>query len=548
METIKYQTSVDNFRVKYELVIPKNDEKDYEFQSEREQFLEDYQQVLEDIEQLTNTADGVDYALAVSSGFIAAVIDWAFVGDWDFANAKAISNEEINRKIIDFAKKDNEYLEGWKKRTGGNPENASHELEHAIGFLEKKYPLPGDNDWNVKNMFVKMAKEKYGFEPPSGKKGNYEDAVRFMNQNFPKKNGNMWGIIDNGITPSSHHLDDLCHHPTIIGLICSILAQFTGKNNYFNRKGEVIPIIVSKTNDYGEFELAGNDFISKIFSGIVNWFFKASKVMQNNYEAVKAGQNWRGHLMSDLAGSKNSAGAGMGLPGTIMSTLKELSALPEIRQTDFPERIGKAYENGIGTGKNQIDLGIFNSLFEGAQSSKIDLRAEKAIGHEIKRQTIPVLINEVVVRGFYFIRHFIAEMQEKKDVSLIDMKKIIPIKNRTIVRMITISSGVFCTLDMGEAALRAALKSKGNVVEFGRNFVLRVNFVGMGRFVVAGTTDLFMGVKKNTLELSAASAEVAVTALEMIDMVEEVQNSRENLEKSLVELRESTELISSLRF
>ncbi|MCM1162015.1 MAG: hypothetical protein NC412_12430 [Roseburia sp.] len=75
METIKCQTSLDNFSVKYELCILNEGEHDYEFAEEREQFLEDYQTVINDIEKLTNTADGMDYALAVSSGFLVAVVE-----------------------------------------------------------------------------------------------------------------------------------------------------------------------------------------------------------------------------------------------------------------------------------------------------------------------------------------------------------------------------------------------------------------------------------------------------------------------------------------
>lgn len=534
METIKCQTSLDNFRVKYELCIPKEGEYDYEFAKKREQFLEDYQMVINDIGKFTNTADGMDYALAVSSGFLAAVVDWVFVGNWDFANAKAISNKEINEKIINFAKKDKEYLEKWKKRTGGNSENSSHELKYAIEFLENKYPLPGDNDWNVKDAFVDMAKE-YGFSPISGKTGKYKEAVVFMNERFARTDGALWGVEENHIGIKTHHLDDFCHHPTLVGLICSILVQFIGKANYHNSVGKIFSCPVD-VNDYGEF--VGKNPIAKMFSGIINWFIQASKTIQNR----------KGHLLSDMAGSKNSAGNGMGIPGTMMSTLKELSALPGIRETDFPEKLRKAYQNGIGNGEKQISLGAFNSLFDGSDSNKLDFRTERAVGHELKRQAVPVVLNEIIVRAFYFIRHFIKEMKEKKDVSLIDMKKLFAIHNRTLARMFTISSGVLCVMDMGEAALQAAIKSKGNSIEFSKNFVLRVNFVGMGRFVVAGTTDFFMGVKKNTLELSAASAEVAETALETIDMVEEVQGGREKLEKSLVELRESKEMISSLRF
>ena len=59
-----------------------------------------------DIDQLTNHADGVDYAIAVTCGIITGIFDALIVGEWDFENAKAISNKEMKKRVIDFEKKD----------------------------------------------------------------------------------------------------------------------------------------------------------------------------------------------------------------------------------------------------------------------------------------------------------------------------------------------------------------------------------------------------------------------------------------------------------
>lgn len=83
----------------------------------------------------------------------------------------------------------------------------------------------------------------------------------------------------------------------------------------------------------------------------------------------------------------------------------------------------RAYQNGIGTGKKQLDLGPFNSLFSGA-SGKADLRMELAVKHELERQAAPVIINELMVRGLYFVRRFIEQMREKKSVMELDWKGI----------------------------------------------------------------------------------------------------------------------------
>lgn len=422
-----------------------------------------------DIDKLTNHADGIDYAVAVTSGLITGIIDVVVVGKWDFEKAKAKSNKEINEKVMEFAKK-----EGYE----GN------RLDEAVEHLENKFKLPGDNNWNTKADFVKKAKEK-GFTPPDGKKGRYEDALKFMNEHYPKKDGS-WGVVDNFITTKTHHLDDFCHHPTLVGLICNVIVQFTGTSIYSNKIGENINIPVT-INDYGQFQ--GNNFISKFFCGIINWFFNVAKTMANA----------KGHWMSDLAGSKSSAGKGAGLPGSLMSFMKELSALPLIKDTDFAGNLQKAYQNGIGTGKKQVDLGVFNELFKGADS-KFDYRTENAIKGELKRQALPVIINEVLVRGFYFIRRFILELKKNSNLMEINWKNVIPLNNRTIVRMMTIASGTFTAVDLADAAIRSAIKNGlPNNPLFWKDFVLRVNFVGIGRFAIAVGTDVGMGIKREHL-------------------------------------------------
>ena len=491
---VKYQNSVDDFRVKYTLVIPDREVSGYQLSDEEIRFLQDLDEAYEEIERLTNKADGYDYALAVSSGIVAGIIDSVVVGEWNFKNAKKEANKEINKKIIAFVKKDPRYIpwcEGvgksakWKKR---DPER----LASAVEFLEEKYPLPGDDAWNYKGSPVSAA---------------------------------------------SHHLDDFCHHPTLVGMVCSILVQFSGMAKYHTATGDTLNIPVS-VNDYGKF--VSDKPFGKIFAGIINWFF----------EAAQAAKNQKGHLMSDMAGSKTAVKArhsGAGVPGTIMSTLKEISALPCFKDTAFAENLRKAYQNGIGEGAKQINLGVFNNLFDGA-SSKFDLRTEEAVKHELKRQALPVVINEIVVRSFYFIRRFVEQMKMKDSILDISWKELLPVNNRTIIRMMTISSGTLCLVDMGDAAIRAGLKSGGQLPVFAAQFVLRVNYVGIGRFTLAIGADLFMGAQKGRMEMAVASGEVAKTAILEKKVIVETQGVNENTDQMLLEMEDAMKELSNLKF
>ena len=65
--------------------------------------------------------------------------------------------------------------------------------------------------------------------------------------------------------------------------------------------------------------------------------------------------------------------------------------------------------------------------------------------------------------------------------------------------MITIASGTFTAIDLADAGIRAAVKSGGNMAAFLGSFILRINFVGIGRFAVACYTDIKMGIERSKL-------------------------------------------------
>ena len=124
---------------------------------------------------------------------------------------------------------------------------------------------------------------------------------------------------------------------------------------------------------------------------------------------------------------------------------------------------------------------------------KFDLRTEIGVLHEIGKQVVPVLMNESLVRSFYFIRRLSNELKRVEiksfnDFKKINVEKILPFNNRTIKRMVTVSSGTFVALDAADAAVRAGLKN-GIHPKFFVDFAVRINVVGVGRFIVACKAD-----------------------------------------------------------
>ena len=378
-----------------------------------------------EIDGLTNHSDGIDYIIAVSSGILAGIIDSFWVGKFDFENGKDWGNDKVNNFVVKMAQ-----TQGYE---GDN-------LEGAIRYLEsgKKHGNSGIRS---------------GFGAPSDSTTN-----------------ELGG-------PLQHHLRDFAHHPTPMGLMFSLLTQFTEKAYGTDTNGHFIVVNI-KDKAY-----IGKDIPQKLLFGSVFWFL---------------------HLVSDMAGSNKYHGAGTGLPGPLLSLAKELSVLPffkniHIGENTFSEWLSKLFNGTL--------LGEHNSEGKVIDKVRFDLRAELGVAHELGRQAIPVIINECIVRGFYFIRRLGMEIKEKGirelgELGRVDWDKVKPTKNRTIVRMLTIATGTFTMIDLGDAAIRGgieSMKSAGNLSMFAKEFVLRVNFVGVGRFAIAVGTDVSMGIKNDKL-------------------------------------------------
>lgn len=356
---------------------------------------------------LSSNADQLDYLVSVGSGILCGMLDILWVGEFSLERGRKISSDKVNGFVIKTAK-----ILGCE----------SNELDPSVKFLEKMFPIPSD--------------------------GNTSD-------------------FGGGL---KHHLRDFAHHPTIVGMMFSLLSQFTCKSYGTDVNGDFLVKDVPKKSR----AFIGADIPSKILYGTLIWFF---------------------HLVSDMAGSSSTVGksGGTGIPGPILSLAKELSVLP--------------FFKGIRVGDNSLSVFLFK-LFNGTlltQSDedgvslkntvlKFDLRGELGVALELGQQAIPVIANECIVRAFYFIRRLAIEMKTKHVDSMgelrkLDWNKIKPANNPTISRMITVASGVFTTLDVSEAVLT-------------QKFLVSINYIGVGRFAVAIGEDISWGFKaRNVREI-----------------------------------------------
>lgn len=325
-------------------------------------------------------------------------------------------------------------------------------------FFVGKFSLELANEWGCDktNKFVMSVASLKGY-----KGDELSGAIAFMERKFPIAADSKTADFGGGL---QHHLRDFSHHFSLCGLMCSIFTQFSSKVIGTDTNGKLLIVDLDDKN------LIGKNFAEKVLFGIVHWFF---------------------HMVSDMAGSKSTAGKGTGIPGPILSLIKEASVLPcfrdrKIGEEEFCVGVSKLF-NGTLLAKRDKNGKIIEEV-------RFDLRTEIGILQEFGKQSVPVLINECLVRGMYFLRRLNvaineADINSVKDFENIDISELLPFNNRIIKRMVTVSSGTFLAVDSIDAAIKSAIKNKGINPKTIVDFAVNINYVGIGRFVIACKAD-----------------------------------------------------------
>ncbi len=295
-----------------------------------------------------------------------------------------------------------------------------------------------------------FADKTKAFAKLCGWKGNdkLSSAILFLEKNFKVSyDQNGLGVSTSEVYdlyPSNHHFKSLGHNPTLLGLFFSILDQYTNSSDFVSVGNHI-----SVKNTSAVPELKGENIVQKIFFAFVNWI---------------------GHLMSDASGSSSGKGRGTGIPSPLLCWTNDIIVLKSklgLSHTDFINQI------------NELAVTIYKNGF--------DIRFQAA-------QSIPVLINEMLVRFIYCIRRFVKLYSESKRLPQIKqclMESYSLSDNPTLSRMLAVAHGTFCIMDVGDAAIQGFVKGGGtfNPVEF----LLRINITGICRFTVS----LYGEVKKS---------------------------------------------------
>lgn len=448
-----------------------------------------------EIERLTSHVSSTDIFVAVGSGILTGIIDILYVGKLNIEiengvdfDLRSNGTESVNRFIMDFAKEN-----GWN---GSKSPDSKSKLSSAIKKLEDKF---------------KMAQDDY--------KGYSSSRL--------------------------HHLEDLAHHPTPLGLMSALLVTFfkVGIFSDVNGKIKFMPIKTSKSDLLSTWSpvilstllywiscWASRKYTKKELSEMPKWQRVMIKAFCGSPLFIAIGKvaiNWAGHLVSDMGGSKNSPDAGAGIPGLFLSLLKELSMVPPLNSTSLPKEISELYS------KKHTD---FRSEL---------LPMQESLG----KQIIPVMLNELIVSTFYFVSRLKQQYDKCGGWKGIHWRETIPYGNRTITRMRTISSGVFTALDMAEAAIQGIIRSGGNWATGIMQFALRVNIVGLGKFTINMGNDVAMGLRRGrmrNIRMNVMAERLTLTHAKLYMLENDTWVAAMESERSITKFKQNTDKAMAL--
>ena len=337
-----------------------------------------------EIQWANDKCDKYDYMIAAFCGLAAGIIDALFVGAPGQGKLGQLTDKAADEMVQKIA---NMLWKGDGRNTAdGRPKKAPDTLEKAISYLEQSFPV------------------------------NYD--ARYA-ADISNTNGAL-----SSMAPKNHHLLSLAHSPDIVGLLFSILDQFTGSASFIDN-GKLIRLIpIKDARNNKVMYMQGTNMQSKLFCGVCNWL---------------------GHLASDLCGSsstrrvgKNGRGAGLPMPFYNLFLIMDFG---NFDGKSFADIAVKIYEEGY------------------------DLRHGAAMA-------IPVLIEELSIKVIWALkRHFYAKK---------DWKDCIPsVKHADLRMMLLVGNAVLCLVDGIDAGIRTGV-SGGNPI----TLVLHLNLVAWERLIM----------------------------------------------------------------
>ena len=119
------------------------------------------------------------------------------------------------------------------------------------------------------NNFIQEYAKSRGFD-----RDRLKDAIGDLEREFKVAQDNVWKGAGIGVSAKNHHLADLAHHPTPLGLVSAIVVQFLRIGTFVNKDGEWHFLLVETTPE---------DIIEvlapAVMTGILNWLVAIAEKM-----------------------------------------------------------------------------------------------------------------------------------------------------------------------------------------------------------------------------------------------------------------------------
>ena len=256
----------------------------------------------------------------------------------------------------------------------------------------------------------------------------------------------------------------LAEHPTLVGLVFSILNQYSGKAFSLSETGEL------KTHALPKYYTVGDTNAEKIVCAVFYWLFAL---------ACEEAENKR-RILDDI-----------GISNDLLKKIKEFANFPFVK--NIPENRADAEEK-FSEWLRQTIVGAKLYDEENEAESSNRLFALMGVVLNIAEDAFPVLINECIVRGLYILIRLCHVVSEKQIQSFDELKAIspselLPFDDRILSKMCLIASASFAGANIAGATLKAIKDKKVNNRKFSDTFFAELNIAGIGRFLFACASD-----------------------------------------------------------
>ena len=351
-----------------------------------------------------------------------------------------------------------------------------------------KFDLNKAKDWNEDDIshFIKcMVSEENKFNKLNIN-GNLSSMVEFIESVYPDSKASA--VSQRGGSKEDYR--NLAYCSSMLGLCASLFTQFTGTETH--KKEEGLPVFKAKAivlNPDNQLKIAdintvliGDNNEEKVFLAVIEWLFylvRSAALDKLNHDSIPGSLKY---FLVFIDKAKN------------LSNFKDF----ELTDDNFRHFVANA----------------LNNEYQGSDSipGKFDLHVEMDAVRVLGAMSLPLLLNECLVRGYYFVNQLVKQIKAKEvktlnDFGRIDMQVVLPFDNAAIRRMSTVSRGFFVAINATTAMIFAALKYKKNNGShaFAKEFILRLNFIGIGSFSVSFYVDLTESIKNRSSHRKSVS-------------------------------------------